>query len=246
MRKIGYDSWIALAIVAVVLMALLFSVAVTESVVDFLSRLWSEEPSSETAWNIVGMLLSAAIAAGAAILAARWSAKSTMANARELQDCERRKDEESCAAILAADLHMKLTTIVTCLEEPPEKQVTNLAEVLDPSTKVLDAVMPKLGDLGPDGAANLLSAYLGVEFVVGDSKQLLKKQGPAAFKVPQPDYVAKENAVLLKRTRHVACDLGAVVDTLSRKYGLARPHRYEEMNLDLEALGLKELKDRGL
>ena len=101
-------------------------------------------PARETVWNIAAILFSAVIAAGAAILAARWSAKSTMANARELQDRERLNDEKSCAAILAADLHFKLTSILNCLEEPAERQVINLTTSVDPSTKVLDAVMPKL------------------------------------------------------------------------------------------------------
>ena len=249
MRKIGSDSWCALVVVAAVLVVALtveLAPAPPPASVGASAGPVGLVPGIETVWNIAAILFSAAIAAGAAILAARLSANSTMANARELQDRERRKDEESCAAILAADLHKKLTNILTCLEEPTEKQVANLAKVVDPSTKVLDAVMPKLGNLGQDGAANLLNAYLGVEFVVGDSEQLLRKEGAANFAVPQPNHIAKQHAVLLERTRHVAGELGFVIHTLWQMYELARPHSFEEMDIDLEKLGFKELKDRGL
>ena len=207
---------------------------------------WPEVPSIETGWNITAILSSAAIAAGAAILAARWSAKSTMANARELQDRERRNDEESCAAILAADLQMKLTDILTCFEEPTERQVVRLAIIVNPSTKVLDAVLPKMGGLGQDGAANLLNAYRGVEFVVDDSKRLSLRAEDANFAAQHADAIAKQSDFVLARTRDVARDLGGVIVTLWHRYHLTRPRLYEESGVDLEALGFKELKDLGL
>ena len=202
-------------------------------------------PGIETVWNIAAILVSAVIAAMAAILAARWASKSTMANARALQDRERRNDEKSCAAILAADLHMKLTDILTCLAEPTERPEVNIATIVDPSTKVLDAILPKLGDLGQDGAANLLNAYRGVTFVVRDFKWLLKKAEDANL-AEHADAVAEQTDFLLARTREVASELGKVIYTLWVKYELARPsHRYEEAGINLEALEFKDLKDRG-
>ena len=65
---------------------------------------WFKAPSSETIWHILGMLLAALIAAGAV----RWTARSTMKNARDLQDRDRRLEERSVTALLSADLHRKV------------------------------------------------------------------------------------------------------------------------------------------
>ena len=184
---------------------------------------------------MAAILLPAAIAAVAAIFAARWSASSTMKNARELQDRERRLEEQSVAALLSADLHMKLTMLVILLSEPNDSKVEQLA-TMDTSTKVLEAALPKLGKLGHQGATNLLNAFNGIGLLASDAR-----------KARQHDLIAPRTGQdLTERVRNVALHIGRVVDTLGKRYDLDRSHRLEKAGLDLEAVGLKNLKDLGL
>ena len=172
------------------------------------------------------MLSTAVISAGAAIFAARWAAKSTMKNARELQDRDRRLEEKSCVALLSADLHMKLIELSILLAEPNRSVQEHLAK-MGTSTKVLDAALPRLGGLGQQSAANLLNAYYGLARLVDDARE--------ACPVDHRDSI-----------RSVALHIGLVINTLVERYELDRPLPMEKAGVDLEALGLRELKDLGL
>ena len=187
---------------------------------------WPEAPSSETTWIILAMLVTALIAAGAAIFAARWAARSTMKNARELQDRERRHKEKSVAALLSADLHRKLVTLVQLLPEPNDSKVKNLA-TMDMSTKVLEAALPKLGVLDHQGTANLLAAFDGIALLVSDAREDRQQD-------------------LTERMRVVALHIGCVLNTLWGLYELDRPKPLDKAGMKLEEVGLKELKDLGL
>ena len=184
-------------------------------------------PSSETTWNLLGMLFAALIAAGAAWWAAWWAAKSTMKNARDLQDHERRLEERSVAALLSADLHRKLVMLVQLLLEPEADQIKQLA-TMGTSTKVLEAALPKLGALGHQGAANLFAAFDGLALLVSDAREDRDWQG------------------LTERMSFVALHIGCVVNTLWGRYELDRPEPLKKAGLDLEAVGLEKLKDLGL
>ena len=176
------------------------------------------------------MLLTAVIAAVAVIVAARWSASSTMKNARELQDRDRRLEEQSVAALLSADLHRKLIMLVQLLSESNGFKVKDLA-TMGTSTKVLEAALPKLGGLGHKGAANLLNAFDGIALLVSDAR------------------AARQNddlGDLTTRMRNVALHIGRVVNTLWVKYELDRPAPLEKAGMKLEEVGLRGLKDLGL
>ena len=187
---------------------------------------WPEAPSSETAWNILAILVAALIAAGAAIFAARWAARSTMKNACALQDRERRHEEKSVAALLSADLHIKLVMLVQLLLEPNNSKVKHLA-TMDMSTKVLEAALPKLGGLDHQGAANLLNAFEGIALLVSDAREA-RQQG------------------LTERMQCVALHIGRVVNTLWGLYELDRPKPFEKAGINLEEVGLEKLKNLGL
>ena len=183
---------------------------------------WPEAPSSETTWDIVGMLFAALIAAGAAW----WAARSTMINARDLQDRERRLEEQTVSALLSADLHRKLILLGQLLSAREEVKVKELA-MMDTSTKILDAALPKLGALGQQGAANLRSAFYGLELLVRDAREERWQN-------------------LTERMRGVALHIGRVLDALWKQYELDRPEPLEKAGTNLETVGLMELKNRGL
>ena len=187
---------------------------------------WLVTPSSETMWNILGVLVAALIAAGAAWCSAWWAARSTMKNARDLQDRERRLEERSVTALLSADLHRKLMLLAFLLQEPDEVKVEKLA-TMDTSTKVLEAALPKLGALGQQGAANLLNAFNGLELLARDAREQ-RWQG------------------LTERMQDVALYIGRVIKTLGDRYDLDLPEPLANAGLDLEAAGLRELKNLGL
>ena len=189
---------------------------------------WSKVPSTEMIWNILGTLFAALIAAGAAIYSARAAASSTMKNARVLQDRERRLDEKSVAALLSADLHRKLVMLVHLLPQPEAVGVNQLV-TFGTNTKVLEAALPKLGALGQQGTASLLAAFGGIELLALDARG--------------SGWSWKD---LIIRMRYVALHIGRVVNTLCELYELDRPEPFEKVNIDLEALGLKKLKDLGL
>ena len=179
-------------------------------------------------WNVAAMLFSALIAAVAAIYAAKRAASATMKNARELQDRERRLEEQSVAALLSADLHRKLVMLVLMLLESAAVQVEQLAK-MDTSTRVLEAALPKLGALGHQGAANLLAAFDGIALLVSDARG---------------DGQARQG--LTERIRRVALHIGRVVNTLWGLYELERPEPLVKAKINLEAVGLEELNNLGL
>ena len=192
-----------------------------------------EAPDSDTVWHISGVLIAALIAAAAA----GWAARSTMKNARELQEREmkharelqaqeRRRDEQSVATLLRADLHRRLTVLVILLEGTVEARIQGLA-TMSTNIKVLDAALPKLGDLGQEGAANLLNAFNGLELLARDAR-------------------AHRLEGLSERTHEVALYIGDVIITLGKRYKLDLPKPLANVGLDLEAAGLQKLKDRGL
>lgn len=180
----------------------------------------------EMAWNVAATLTAAVISAGAAILAARWAAKSTMKNAVELQNRERRFEERSCAALLSADLHLRLTELCILLTEQPDSVREHLKKI-GTKTDVLDAALPRLGGLGQQGTANLLTAFNGLALLVRDARE--------ARPVDHKDSI-----------RLVALHIGRVVSTLAARYDLDCPRPMEEAGVDLQAIGLSELKKRGL
>ena len=191
---------------------------------------WPKAPSSETTWNILAMLFTALIAAVAAVFAARWAASATMKNARELQDRERRLEEKSVAALLSADLHRKLILLVHLLQGPEADRVRELATMgIATSSKALEAALPKLGDLGHQGAANMFAAFDGIELLVSDARgEGRARQG------------------LTERMQCVALHVGRVVNTLRRLYKLDQPEPLEKAGMNLKAVGLEELKNLGL
>ncbi len=185
-------------------------------------------PDSETLWNIIATLIAALIAAGAAFFAARWAARSTMKNARDLQDRERRLEEKSVAALLSADLHRKLVMLARLLQEAEEVQRNELAAI-DTNTKIFESALPNLGTLGHQGAANLLAAFDGISLLARDARG-----------------GGKESQGLTERIRMVAIHIGRVLITLWSLYKLDRPERLEKAGINLEAVDLRQLKDLGL
>ena len=149
-----------------------------------------------------------------------------MKHARELQDQGRRRDEQSVAALLSADLHRRLTVLVILLEETVEARIQGLG-TMSTNIKVLEAALPKLGDLGQQGAANLLNAFNGVELLARDARDH-RLEG------------------LSERTQEVALYIGRVIYTLGERYDLALPAPLAKAGRDLDAVGLQELKKLGL
>lgn len=201
----------------------------------FLATSSFEALSPEAQWTILAILLSALIAAVAANHAAERSARLTMENARELQDRERQLEEKSLAALLSADLHRKLILLIILLPEPRYSDVEELQKMgtsMGTSIRVLEAALPKLGSLGVQGAAQLLNAFDGVGLLIRD------------MNVPPGHGLGH----FVPRIQKVAFYIGQVLNTLWRLYKLDRPDPLEKglSNLDLEAIGLKELKDLGL
>ncbi len=178
------------------------------------------------------LLLPAGIAAGAAIYAAGRAARLTMANARELQDLERRADEESLAALLCADLQSKLVDLVLVLPEVKRPSLIFFLEQTATSTSVLEAVLPKLGALGPRKAYALISA-------VNRIPNLVRLARFGGNEQPLDELVQQ----VIDAARHI----GVALDMLLRQYQLERPIPLEKTlpNLDLEKLGLKKLKEMG-
>ena len=193
-----------------------------------LSSWWSKAPDGTTIWNITATLLAALIAAGAAILAAWWAARSTMKNARDLQDRERRLEARSVAALLSADLHRKLVMLAVLLQEPEAERAHELA-TMDANTKVvLDASLPKLGALGHQGAAQLLAAFDGLALLARDAR---------GGGQPRRD--------LRERMQTVAIHIGHILNTLWQLYELDPPERLERAGIDLKAAGLGQLENLG-
>ena len=175
------------------------------------------------------MLLEVLMVVGSALLAAWLAAKSTMKNACALQDRARHREEQSVTALLSADLHRKLILLVQLLRVPEAVQVKELATMdTATSSKVLEAALPKLGDLGHQGAANMFAAFDGIAMLVSDAREGRAGQG------------------LTERIQGVALHIGRVVNTLWVRCELDRPKPLEQAGLDLEAAGLRELKDLGL
>lgn len=183
---------------------------------------------SETMWNILATLCAALIAAGASIIAARWAARSTMRSARDLQDRERRLEERSVAALLSADLHRKLHILARLLEETEAVQRNELAG-MDTNTRVFEAALPKLGALGHQGAADLLAAFDGISLLARDARG-----------------GGREWQELTERMQMVAIHIGRVLNTLWTLYKLDRPEPLEKAGINLEAVGLGQLKNLGL
>ena len=195
-------------------------------------------PPSDTWWHIVGVLAAALIAAASTWLSSWWAARSTMKNARELQkhdleharklqDRERRRDEESVASLLSADLHRRLTVLVELLLEPNEAARFEGLASMYTNSRVLEAALPKLGALGQQGSANLLDAFDGLALV---SKRANNNQLVG----------------LTEFTREIALNVGLVIITLKARYKLEAPKPLKNKGLDLEAVRLKELQQLGL
>ena len=155
---------------------------------------WPEAPSSETAWNILAILVAALIAAGAAIFAARWASRSTMKNACELQYRERRHEEKSVAALPKRRSAQKIGHAGAVA--PGAKRFQGKTPSNDGyEHQGLEAALPKLGGLDHQGAANLLAAFEGIALLVSDAREA-RQQG------------------LTERMQCVALHIGRVVNTL--------------------------------
>ena len=179
----------------------------------------------ETAWHIGAMLFTALISALAAILAAWLAAKATMKNALKLQDRQHRLEANSCAALLSADLHARLLNLVFLLRQ--DAAMKQGLSMMDTSTKVLDAALPRLGGLGQQGASHLLNAYYGLALLKAD-----------AIAGSQTDYREKMLGVALH--------IGNIIYTLADRYEVDRPQPLKVAGVDLEEVGLGALKDLGL
>ena len=81
--------------------------------------------------------------------------------------------------------------------------------------------------MGQQGAANLLNAFNGLELLARDAR-------------------AKRQQDLTGLMREVAGYIGRVIKTLEERYDVDLPSPLENAGLDLEAVGLRELKDLGL
>ena len=197
----------------------------------------AEALSLETAWNVAAILLSSLIALMAAIYAADRSARLTMANARELQNRERRRDEKSVAALLSVDLHGKLSLLVRLLPQRNlpasgllSEAIINLEQRLA-SRVVLEAALPKLGSLGHRDSASLLAAYNGLALLVVEARRDIAEQIPGQ---------------LLTEMKETANHIGLVLSSLWRRYEIDRPTPLEEMGLDLESRDVKFLTTLGI
>ena len=166
--------------------------------------------------------VAAAAAIVAAILAAWWSSRSTMKNALELQNRERRLEEQSVAALLSADLHGKLIGLAFLLQNANGPNLDKMAN----DTKVLEAALPRLGRLGHQGAANLLNSFRGISNLAHSKS------------INDPE--------LAEHTRSVALLIGIVLKTLWERYELDRPETLDKAGIDLEEIGLLQLKTYGL
>ena len=144
-------------------------------------------------------------------------------NARELQDRERRLEKKSVAALLSADLHRKLILLVHLLQGPEADRLRELATMdIAMSSKALEAALPKLGDLGHQGAANMFAAFDGIAQLVSDARgEGRARQG------------------LTERMQCVALHVGRVVNTLGRLYKLDQPEPLEKAGMNLKAVGLE-------
>ena len=131
----------------------------------------SEALNLETAWNVAAILLSSLIAVVAANYAAERSARLTMANARELQDRERRAEEKALAELLSADLRRKLLMLVLALPKLNHSTVDFLERTAT-STSVLEAALPKLGALGHSRAFSLLGAFNEIPNLIHDASYM--------------------------------------------------------------------------
>ena len=186
---------------------------------------WPESLDVETAWHIGAMLFTALIAALAAILAAWLAAKATMKNALKLQDRQHRLEANSCAALLSADLHARLHNLVFLLGQHADMEQE--LSMMDTSTKVLDAALPRLGGLGQQGAAHLLNAYYGLALLKADA-------------------TAGSRADYREKMLGVALHIGNIIYTLAERYEVDRPQPLKAAGVDLEEIGLGALKDLGL
>ena len=188
----------------------------------------SKAPSTETIWTVLAILASALIA----VVAAYVSARLTMKNARMLQDRERRHDEKSVAAVLCADLERKLVDLVLVLSTAKHSGLMTLG-MTGISTSVLEAVLPKLGVLGSQKARGLIGA-------VDRIPNLMRLARIAGNEQDLDEYVPQ--------VRDAAIHIGMAVRMLLDEYELERPIPLENTlpNLDLEAIGLKKIKDLGL
>ena len=190
-----------------------------------LAVLSSELLKPETFWNVVAVLASALIAAGAVFLAT-WI---TMRNARKLQDRERRRDEKSVAALLRADLRNKLLALAAILSKPGKIHERSAYETVT-RTRVLEAALPKLGDLDPAAAASVLTIFDTIALLFGDALEL-------------PEHKFQHR---IPEVRGLALVIGKTIHLIERDYELNPLTPLEEVHVDLKAIGLKELKNLGL
>ncbi len=201
----------------------------TMSTWDFLATSSFEALRPEAQWTIFAILVSALIAAVAANHAADRSARLTMANAHEIQDRERKRDEKSVAALLRADLRNKLLALAAILSKPGKIREGSVYEAAT-STRVFEAVLPKLGDLNPAAAASVLTIFYTIALLFGD-----------ALELPEHEFQQR-----IPQVRDFALVIGKSIHLIQRDYELDPLTPLKEVHVDLEALGLKELKDLGL
>jgi len=168
----------------------------------------SKAPSTETIWTVLAILASAGIAVGAAFLSARL----TMANARELQDREHRRDKRSMAKLLHADLHNKLFVLIALLSMPSKFREKPVVEAAT-STTVLEAALPRLGDLSHKEAASLLKVFTSIALQFSDARLL-------------PEHELKQ---VLPRVRELALLVGHTILMMQKTYDLDIPVRFEEL-----------------
>ena len=82
-------------------------------------------------------------------------------------------------------------------------------------TDVLDAALPKLGGLGQQGTANLLTAFDGLALLVRDAREARQVDHKGSIRL-------------------VALHIGRILSTLAARYDLDCPRPMQEAGVDLE------------
>ena len=191
------------------------------------ATLASELLKPEKLLDVLAILASASIAAGAAILGSSRAAEVTMANALKLQDRDRKHDERSMVGLLNADLNHKLFLLTKVLENPDILQIESIRKRAT-STLFLEAALPKLGTLSPKVLDHLVNIFLMNALIF---RNVGRRSGPHI----------KET---LEETRHLARAIGETMNRMKDLYGLDPPHPFKTKS-GWEKLGLGELDALG-
>ncbi len=184
-----------------------------------------QAPSAVTILNFLKTLGPYVIGLGAAFL----SSYLTMKNARKLQAERRRAKAKAVASLLRSDLHNKLVALAAILSRPGKIYERSAYETVN-SKRVFESALPRLGDLNHYAAASVLTIFDTIPILLGDAL----------------DLPANESQQRIPQVRSLARVVGQTIHLFQRHYELDPLHPLEEGNVDLKAIGLRDLKDLGL